>query len=81
MKKERISVFVNDARVAIYRGMAVKHALIAHDESLYRAAKDGEAIVEDENGFAVGMEGALHEGARLYVRQKGSKGSGKRDER
>jgi hypothetical protein len=75
MKKEQLSVYVNGKKVMIYRGMTVKHALIACDDSLYRAAKEGSVIVEDEHGFAVGLEGSLHEGAKLYIKKaKGIKG-------
>jgi hypothetical protein len=65
---EHIEVYVNGNLVKIFRGMEVKHALIACDYDLYRAARDGELIVEDENGFRVGLEGALTEGARILTR-------------
>lgn len=46
---DRIIVFVDDAAVSIYRGMSVKHALIAHDYAIYKAADEGELFLEDEN--------------------------------
>ncbi|MDR3569070.1 MAG: hypothetical protein P4L43_13660 [Syntrophobacteraceae bacterium] len=64
---ETIEVFVNGHKTSLYRGMQVKHALIAFDQSLYFAALSGEIRVEDEHGFAVGLEGALSEGARLFT--------------
>jgi len=67
---ERIRVWVNQAPVELYRGMQVKHALIAHDPALYTACQRGEATVEDEHGFTVGLEGALDDGARLAVRPR-----------
>lgn len=67
MSKETINVYVNGRRVDIYRGMKVKHALIAYDQSLYRAALAGEVRVEDANGFSVGLEGGLSDGARLFT--------------
>lgn len=69
---DRIEVFVNDRSVTIYRGMSVKHALISCDESLYRAAREGLVLVEDENGFRVGLEGALHEGSKIFTRAAGA---------
>jgi len=46
--------------------MKVKHALIAYDQSLYKAALAGEVRVEDENGFTVGLEGSLADGAKIF---------------
>ena len=65
--KETIVVYVNGRRIGLYRGMKVKHALIAYDESLYKASLAGEIRVEDENGFAVGVEGSLADGARIFT--------------
>lgn len=67
MDKEIISIFVNDRPVNIYRGMAVKHALLALDQNLYKAAQKGEIIVRDDQGFTVGLEGSLHHQSRLYT--------------
>lgn len=64
---ENIAVYVNGQKVVVYRGMKVKHALIAYDQSLYGAALAGEVRVEDENGFTVGLEGCLAEGARIFT--------------
>ena len=64
---ENIEVFVNGQEITLYRGMNVKHALIAYDQSVYVAALTGRVRVEDQNGFAVGLEGALADGARLFT--------------
>ena len=60
-------MYVNDKPVTLYRGMKVKHALISYDYSIYQACAQGDLAVEDEQGFHVGLEGALHEGARLHT--------------
>ncbi len=65
-----MEVFVNDQKVTIHRGMSVKHALIAYNQDAYRAAAAGRAAVEDENGFRVGLEGGLSEGAKIYVKDR-----------
>jgi len=64
---ENIEVHVNGQKVSLYRGMRVKHALIAYDQSLYKAALAGEVRVEDENGFTVGLEGGLADGAKIFA--------------
>jgi len=65
----QIFVYVNDEPVTIYEGMHVKHALISCDTSLYEAAKNEEITIEDENGFEIGLDGALNDGARIYTRR------------
>lgn len=65
---EQIIVYVNDAPVKVFRGMEVRHALIASDYTVFKAAERGEVAVEDGNGFPIGLEGALHDGARIYTR-------------
>ena len=65
--KENITVYVNDRPVEIYRGMTVKHALIAAGQTLYQAAREGRLTIVDADGFEVGLEGALSEGARIYA--------------
>ena len=69
-----MEIFVNGGKVSIYRGMSVKHALIASDQRLYEAAMDGLVRVVDDNGFVLGLEGALSEGARIYTRTAEDKG-------
>ena len=65
--KERLRVSVNGKPVEVFRGMSVKHALIAYDETVYKAAAEGRAVVRDQRGFVIGLEGALLEGAVLFV--------------
>jgi hypothetical protein len=47
--------------------MKVKHALIAYDQSLYKAALAGGVRIEDENGFTIGLEGSLADGAKIFT--------------
>ena len=71
MSEDKMTVYVNGQEVRIHRGMKVKHALIACDQSLYDAARGGDLSVRDANGFNVGLEGALHDGAKLYTGKPG----------
>jgi len=64
---EQIGVYVNGQKISLYRGMKVKHALIAYDQSLYKAALAGEVRIEDSNGFAVGLEGSLADGSEIFT--------------
>jgi hypothetical protein len=64
---ERVQVFVNGSPESLYRGMQVRHALIARDPSLHDAAVKGEVRVEDGNGFPLGLEGALTEGMAILT--------------
>ncbi len=64
-----ITIYVNNKPVKIYQGMQVKHALISFDYSLYKSCEIGDCIVLDENGFEMGLEGALHEGAKIYIKR------------
>jgi len=75
--KEQLEVFVNDRPVTIFRGLTVKHALLALNQALFKAAQDGDWIVRDGQGFIVGLEGALHDGARLHVEKARGKDKGK----
>lgn len=65
--KEQFTVHVNGKPVQVYRGMKVKHALISFGHDLYKDCLEGRAKVQDENGFMVGLDGSLSEGARLEV--------------
>ncbi|MEN2983909.1 MAG: hypothetical protein ABDH25_02655 [Dictyoglomaceae bacterium] len=69
MMVECITVYVNNKPVKIYQGMQVKHALISFDYSLYKSCENGKCIVLDENGFEIGLEGALCEGAKIYTKE------------
>jgi hypothetical protein len=57
-------VFVNDKAVDILPGMTVRHALI--NAGLLREV--GPKKVYDEWGNEIGLDGALSEGARIFVR-------------
>lgn len=62
-----MNVFVDGKKVSIYRGMRVKHALIAYDQHIYEEAVSGKITIVDENGFVVGLDGALCDGARIFL--------------
>lgn len=65
---DQISVFVNDTEVKLYRGMTVKHALIAFSAPVHQAVEAGDSFVVDQRGFRVGLDGSLGDGARIYTR-------------
>ena len=65
--KETITGRVNGTEIRIHRGLEVKHALITLDTELYEACRHGRATVRDDNGFIVGLDGALEEGFRLFT--------------
>jgi hypothetical protein len=67
MSEDKMTVYVNGQQVSLHRGMKVKHALIACDQSLYDAARTGDLSVRDAGGFNVGLEGSLQEGAKLFT--------------
>jgi hypothetical protein len=71
MSADKMTVYVNGREVSIHRGMKVKHALIACDQSLYDAAEAGDLAVRDANGFNVGLEGSLRDGAKLFTGKPG----------
>jgi hypothetical protein len=61
-----MKIFVNDQEMDIARGMTVKHALTqAGLLAEIRASKK----VFDEWGNEVGLDGALSEGMKLYVKE------------
>ena len=67
MTDDKMTVSVNGSEVTLHRGMKVKHALIACDQSLYDAAEAGDLAVRDANGFNVGLDGGLRDGAKLFT--------------
>jgi hypothetical protein len=67
LSDDKISVILNDKEIRLHRGMKVKHALIALDQSLLASVEAGDLEVRDADGFAVGLEGGLHDGARLFT--------------
>ncbi|MBT9129837.1 MAG: hypothetical protein DDT40_00445 [candidate division WS2 bacterium] len=68
MEGNRIIVFVDDRELPLYRGMEVKHALIAYDMNIYQEAMEGKLKVVDEWGNEVGLSGAISEGNRFYIK-------------
>jgi len=58
-------VYVNDIPVAILPGMTVRHALISAG-LLKEIEKSKHAF--DEWGNKIGLDGALSEGTKIYVR-------------
>lgn len=60
-----IQVFVNDKSIQLLPGMTVRHALIL--SGLVQEVEDAKKVY-DEWGNEVGLDGALSEGIRLYVK-------------
>ena len=60
-----MKVYVNDNPVHISIGMTVKHALIR--EGILEETERGKKVY-DEWGNEIGLDGALAEGMKLYVR-------------
>ncbi len=65
---DRVQVFVNGVSESLYKGMTVRHALIARDQALYDAARKGDVLLEDGNGFPLDLEGALTEGMTILTK-------------
>lgn len=60
-----MTVYVNDTQVDIFPGMTVKHALLSAG---LLDGIDASKRVFDEWGNEIGLDGALSEGAKIYVR-------------
>jgi hypothetical protein len=60
-----MEVSVNDKPVHLLRGMTVKHALTR--AGLLEKLEQGEKVY-DEWGNELGLDGALSEGAKVFVR-------------
>jgi hypothetical protein len=67
--EDNIVVYVNGRQLLLYRGAQVKHALISYHLPVYEACERGDLTAEDEHGFRVGLEGTLHDGAKIYTRR------------
>ncbi len=65
MRSEKITVYIDDKPKRIFLGLQVKHAI---GPRRTKAVLGHRAIVEDADGNRVGVEGALYDGERLYVR-------------
>ena len=60
-----MQVYVNEEPVDLIPGMQVKHALIRSDKM---AAIDAGFKVYDEWGHELGLDGAMAEGMKIFVR-------------
>ena len=60
-----MEVYVNDKPVRLFPGMTVKHALA--DEGLMGILERGKKVY-DEWGNELGLDGALSEGTKIFVR-------------
>ncbi len=63
----RITVYVDDKEVCVYRGMRVRHALTSDQVHLVEM---GGAEVRDSYGHVVGLDGALNDGQRLALHRR-----------
>lgn len=60
-----MTVYVNDKPVDIFPGMTVKHALLR--AGLLKEIEASKRVF-DEWGNEIGLDGALTEGAKIYVK-------------
>ncbi len=60
-----MKVYVNGIPVDVLRGMKVKHALLK--AGLLKEVEDSKKVY-DEWGNEVGLDGALSEGVKIYIR-------------
>lgn len=67
---EKITVHVDGKPVELYRGMTVRHVLVSVDQGLCHAVEEGRISIRDANGFEVGLDGALEDGSRIFLKQK-----------
>ncbi len=58
-------VYVNDRPVDLMRGMTVRHALL---QAGFPKAMEASEKVYDEWGNEMGLDGALSEGMKIYVK-------------
>lgn len=58
-------VYVNEKPVEIFSGMKVKHALIS--AGLLKEIESGKKVY-DEWGNEIGLDGALSEGMKIYIK-------------
>ena len=65
---DRIRVYVDGKPISISRAFSVRHAILAHNEDALAEVISGEAYVADARGVEVGLDGALFDGMRLYVK-------------
>jgi hypothetical protein len=60
-----MNVYVNERKVDVLAGMTVRHALMA--SGLLTQVEEGKSVY-DEWGNYIGLDGALSEGEKIYVR-------------
>ena len=65
---DKIRVYVDGKPILIAKAFSVRHAILAHDEDALAEVISGEAYVADARGVEVDLDGALHDGMRLYVK-------------
>jgi len=68
----RITVYVDDKQLSLYRGMSVRHALTLEQ---IRMVESGSAEVRNSYGHVVGLDGALSDGQRLTFHGKNKEGT------
>jgi hypothetical protein len=64
VKSEKITVYVNDQPKELFAGLRVKNAI---GTRWTHRVKDHRAIVHDSDGNVIDVDGALYDGARLYL--------------
>ena len=64
IRNQQLTVYVNDRPKRSFLGLKVKHAIGARQA---RAVREHRAIVRDENGNPLDIDGALYDGERLYL--------------
>jgi hypothetical protein len=60
-----MKIFVNDKEVNLFPGMTFRHALIAAD--LLKDVTSGKKVL-DEHGNEIGLDGAVEECLKIYVK-------------
>jgi hypothetical protein len=63
----KITIYVDDLPRRLFLGLRVRHAISCPQA---RRVEHGEAVVEDDRGNRVDLDGALYDGERLYVRSR-----------
>jgi hypothetical protein len=64
MKRETITIYVNDKSKELFFGLRVKNAIGAR---WTQRVKMHRAIVRDADGNSIDVDGALYDGERLYL--------------
>ena len=68
----RITVYVDDKELSLYRGMSVRHTLTSQQ---IRMVESGRAEVRNSYGHVVGLDGALNDGQRLTFHRRNRQGT------